>query len=131
MTNQQFDHSATDTGSRRRHRRTQCDHSDSAPETAFLRLDQAATYLGLTPNTLYIWRHRRRGPASFRMGGRVMYRRATLDEWIHSQEHADSRSNPEANPLGRTLKRVPVYAPRTTRARTGRRVDSQHKQPVD
>lgn len=35
------------------------------PEIAFLTLDKAAAYLGISPNTLYVWRHRRKGrPAS-------------------------------------------------------------------
>ncbi|MFI2212495.1 helix-turn-helix transcriptional regulator [Streptomyces sp. NPDC020141] len=68
---------------------------------AFLNVKDAAEYLGLSPHTLYVWRHRRQGPPSFRMGprGRVMYRRETLDAWIHEQEQADSRCNTELSPL--------------------------------
>lgn len=41
------------------------------------------------------------GPPSFRAGprGRVMYRRGTLDPWVHEQEQADSRSNTALNPV--------------------------------
>ncbi|WP_285229424.1 helix-turn-helix transcriptional regulator [Streptomyces benahoarensis] len=62
----------------------------------------AAAYLGISPHTLYVWRHRRQGPPSFRMGprGRVMYRRTALDAWIHEQERADSRSDPAFEPIG-------------------------------
>ncbi|MGW5120972.1 helix-turn-helix transcriptional regulator [Streptomyces noursei] len=58
-------------------------------------------YLGLSPHTRYVWRHRRLGPPSFRMGtrGRVMYRREFLDAWIQEQEQADSRSNARLSPL--------------------------------
>ncbi|WP_078948507.1 helix-turn-helix domain-containing protein [Streptomyces noursei] len=51
---------------------------------AFLTVKDAALYLGLSPHTLYVWRHRRVGPPSFRMGtrGRVMYRREFLVAWI-------------------------------------------------
>ncbi|WP_240796168.1 helix-turn-helix domain-containing protein [Streptomyces sp. RFCAC02] len=61
----------------------------------------AAEYLGLSPHTLYVWRHRRQGPPSFRMGprGRVMYRRSALDAWVREQERSDSRSNSELSPL--------------------------------
>ncbi|OSP41648.1 DNA-binding protein [Streptomyces sp. 13-12-16] len=69
-----------------------------APETAFLNLPKAAEYLGISPNTLYVWRHRRQGPPSFRMGRRVMYRITALDAWVRAQENADSRSNPALNP---------------------------------
>lgn len=68
---------------------------------AFLTVKDAADYLGLSPHTLYVWRHRRQGPPSFRMGprGRVMYRRESLDAWIRAQELADSRSNTPLSPL--------------------------------
>ncbi|MFE7300625.1 helix-turn-helix transcriptional regulator [Streptomyces sp. NPDC057579] len=83
------------------------DQITSTHETAFLNLPKAAEYLGLSPNTLYVWRHRRQGPPSFRMGGRVMYRISALNEWITAQEQADSRSNAALNPLGqRPMKRV-------------------------
>ncbi|MFI1886062.1 helix-turn-helix transcriptional regulator [Streptomyces jumonjinensis] len=70
-------------------------------ESRFLSLGAAARYLGMSPNTLYVWRHRRQGPPSFRMGprGRVMYRREFLDAWIREQESNDSRSNAALSPL--------------------------------
>ncbi|QMU75728.1 helix-turn-helix domain-containing protein [Streptacidiphilus sp. PB12-B1b] len=70
-------------------------------ESAFLTVADAATYLGISVNTLYVWRHRRQGPPSFRMGpgGRVMYRRDLLDAWLTEQQAADSRSNPALSPL--------------------------------
>ncbi|MER5396277.1 helix-turn-helix domain-containing protein [Streptomyces sp. NPDC002599] len=69
--------------------------------TAFLTVRDAAKYLGLSPHTLYVWRHRRQGPPSFRMGprGRVMYRLEALDAWVREQEQADSRSNATLSPL--------------------------------
>ncbi|MFJ9979258.1 helix-turn-helix transcriptional regulator [Streptomyces cyaneofuscatus] len=75
--------------------------SSTAVRTAFLTVKDAADYLGLSPHTLYVWRHRRQGPPSFRMGprGRVMYRVEALDAWVREQEQADSRSNPALNPL--------------------------------
>ncbi|MGF6945918.1 helix-turn-helix transcriptional regulator [Streptomyces auratus] len=75
--------------------------SSVAVRTAFLTVKDAADYLGLSPRTLYVWRHRRQGPPSFRMGprGRVMYRVEALDAWVREQEQADSRSNPALNPL--------------------------------
>jgi hypothetical protein len=35
------------------------------------------------------------------MGRRVMYRIASLNEWVNHQEQADSRSNPAISPLSR------------------------------
>ncbi|MEO3851724.1 helix-turn-helix domain-containing protein [Streptomyces sp. B8F3] len=62
---------------------------------------EAATYLGVSPATMRTWRHRRRGPASFRMEGRIVYRRHALDVYLDACEAADSRSNPDLNPLNR------------------------------
>ncbi len=78
-------------------------HPKPAVEAAFLNVQDAATYLGISVNTLYVWRHRRQGPPSFRMGpgGRVMYRRDLLDAWLNEQQQADSRSNPALNPLSK------------------------------
>ncbi|QHY98857.1 Helix-turn-helix domain protein [Streptomyces sp. S4.7] len=75
--------------------------SSGVISAAFLTVKDAADYLGLSPHTLYVWRHRRQGPPSFRMGprGRVMYRLEALDAWVREQEQADSRSNPALNPL--------------------------------
>ncbi|MET9502509.1 helix-turn-helix domain-containing protein [Streptomyces sp. NPDC006622] len=75
--------------------------SSVAVRTAFLTVKDAADYLGLSPHTLYVWRHRRQGPPSFRMGprGRVKYRVEALDAWVREQEQADSRSNPALSPL--------------------------------
>lgn len=75
------------------------DQIASTHEAAFLNLNKAAEYLGISPNTLYVWRHRRQGPPSFRMGHRVMYRISALNEWVIAQEQADSRSNAALNPL--------------------------------
>ncbi|MFC6845227.1 helix-turn-helix transcriptional regulator [Streptomyces caelestis] len=79
--------------------------SSGATSAAFLTVKDAADYLGLSPHTLYVWRHRRQGPPSFRMGprGRVMYRLEALDAWVREQEQADSRSNPALNPLNTPL----------------------------
>ncbi|MEV4555760.1 helix-turn-helix domain-containing protein [Kitasatospora sp. NPDC049285] len=81
--------------------------SEVAVEPAFLNLQAAAKYMGVSVNTLYIWRHRRQGPPSFRMGpgGRVVYRRELLDAWLAEQEKADSRSNPALDPLKASAQR--------------------------
>ncbi|WP_406395649.1 helix-turn-helix domain-containing protein [Streptomyces sp. NBC_00882] len=78
---------------------------------AFLNVRDAAEYLGLSPHTLYVWRHRRQGPPSFRMGrrGRVMYRLEALDAWVREQEQADSRSNTTLSPLTAAPQTRPDY----------------------
>lgn len=84
-----------------------------AASAVFLTVKDAAEYLGLSPHTLYVWRHRRQGPPSFRMGprGRVTYRREALDAWIREQEQADSRSNLALSPLSRAPQQRAAYTP--------------------
>jgi predicted DNA-binding transcriptional regulator AlpA len=79
--------------------------SSEKQTAAFFTLDKAALYLGIASNTLYVWRHRRQGPPSFRMGGRVMYRISALDEWVNEQKRADSRSNSALSALNRRPER--------------------------
>ncbi|MCZ0994372.1 helix-turn-helix domain-containing protein [Streptomyces noursei] len=67
---------------------------------------QAAAYLGVAIPTMRSWRHRRRGPKSFRMEGHVVYRRAALDAFLDACEAADSRSNPELDPLNQARQAI-------------------------
>ncbi|MCX4593256.1 helix-turn-helix domain-containing protein [Streptomyces sp. NBC_01549] len=85
------------------------DQIASTHEAAFLNLNKAAEYLGISPNTLYVWRHRRQGPPSFRMGRRVMI--SALDEWVTAQEQADSRSHVALNPLNQKPMKRAVRTP--------------------
>ncbi|WNI19836.1 helix-turn-helix transcriptional regulator [Actinacidiphila sp. ITFR-21] len=73
---------------------------------ALLTVRGAATYLGISESTLYVWRHRRTGPPGFRLGrrGRVMYRRTALDRRPDEQEASDSRSNATLSPLAQATR---------------------------
>jgi predicted DNA-binding transcriptional regulator AlpA len=48
----------------------------------YLRVEDAARYVGMSAASLYCYRSRKVGPRSLKVGGRVLYRRADLDEWI-------------------------------------------------
>ena len=48
--------------------------------------------------TLRYWRHLGIGPASFRIGRRVMYRRSDVEEWINAQQHQSTRLATNAGP---------------------------------
>lgn len=51
-------------------------------DTPFMRINEAAAYLGVRPKTLYTgWRHR--VPVS-KIGGTLLYRRADLDAYVAS-----------------------------------------------
>lgn len=60
----------------------------AAPKGDLLTTSEAARYLRVSPITLEKWRRRLEGygPAFVRMGSKVFYRRATLDEFIQSRE---------------------------------------------
>lgn len=45
----------------------------------------AARYVGVQPKTLAQWACQGRGPRSIKVGGRVFYMKADLDEWIRSE----------------------------------------------
>ncbi len=56
----------------------------------------ASSLLGIPEGTLRYWRSAGQGPPSFRLGGRVVYRRAELESWIAAQEAATSRGGKAA-----------------------------------
>lgn len=62
-----------------------------------LNAPEVARMLGNVPlGTLRYWRHCEEGPASFRLGRRVVYRRDVVEGWIAEQEAADPRTSPSA-----------------------------------
>jgi excisionase family DNA binding protein len=54
-------------------------------DTDLLTIAEAADLLRAPVATLRYWRHRKIGPPSFRLGRRVLYRRADLRTWIDSK----------------------------------------------
>ncbi len=52
-------------------------------------LAELSEMLGVPVETLYGWRHRGEGPAGYRIGRHVRYRRSTVEAWLESQ--ADRR----------------------------------------
>lgn len=48
-------------------------------------IQDAAGRLGVSVGTLYSWRHRGTGPASFRIGGLVKFDESELERWIAEQ----------------------------------------------
>ena len=77
-------------------------------ETGFLgdlrevmKVEQAARYLGVTPDTLYKYLSEGRIPA-FKLGNRWRLKKTTLDRWMerqsHSGEHRPSRGSAASQP---------------------------------
>ena len=60
-----------------------------------LTTEEAARYLRLSPRTLERYRMTGEGPEYLKVGGRVFYRKAALDEWL---ELARRRSTSDPGP---------------------------------
>jgi predicted DNA-binding transcriptional regulator AlpA len=69
-----------------------CDFMDTQAVSALTGVDAA---------TLRYWRHADTGPASFKLGRRVVYRRSEVERWIAEQEGATRRGG-AAVPAGAT-----------------------------
>nr|WP_314143360.1 helix-turn-helix domain-containing protein [uncultured Rhodococcus sp.] len=63
--------------------------TDSRPE--FVSINELSAETGITAATLRYWRGENSGPASFKLGGRVVYRRSEVDRWLSEQEAATRR----------------------------------------
>jgi excisionase family DNA binding protein len=60
--------------------------------TDLLTITEAAELLRAPVATLRYWRHLGTGPASFRLGRRVLYRRGDLDRWVSDRQQAQTSS---------------------------------------
>ncbi len=54
-----------------------------------LTLDEVAQLYRTPPATLRYWRHQGSGPKSFKLGRRVMYRKADVEAWLAAQYDRD------------------------------------------
>ena len=48
-------------------------------------IEEVATYLAMSPQTLYGWRYRKYGPPSYRLGNKVRYRPEEVGAWVDAQ----------------------------------------------
>ena len=60
-------------------------------EVAFMTTEDVSTELGIPVGTLRYYRSTGCGPVSFRMAGRVRYRRAEVMAWVAEQEQNTRR----------------------------------------
>ncbi|WP_029433826.1 AlpA family transcriptional regulator [Blastococcus sp. URHD0036] len=54
-------------------------------------LAETAAYLRTPVATVRYWRHLGIGPAGFRLGRRVIYRRAEVDRWLCQRQATDGQ----------------------------------------
>jgi excisionase family DNA binding protein len=68
------------------HQNPPTDHNEGQHD--LLTITEAADLLGAPVATLRYWRHLGTGPASFRLGRRILYRRADVSAWVEDQRGA-------------------------------------------
>jgi predicted DNA-binding transcriptional regulator AlpA len=57
----------------------------------YMTTEDVSTELGIPEGTLRYYRSKGDGPVSFRLGGRVRYRRAEVMAWVAERERATRR----------------------------------------
>lgn len=60
----------------------------SEREDDIIGVPELAAIIKRPEGTLRQWRHRGYGPRSFRIGGRIGYRRSDVEAWLRAQEAA-------------------------------------------
>jgi len=63
----------------------------AAPEVELMTTSEVSAVLGIPVGTLRYYRSSGCGPASFRLGGRIRYRRAEVLAWVEDQERNSRR----------------------------------------
>jgi DNA-binding transcriptional MerR regulator len=63
----------------------------ASPEEHLMTIQDVSTALGIPPGTLRYYRSSGQGPMSFRLAGRVRYRRAEVMAWVEHQERNSRR----------------------------------------
>ena len=57
----------------------------TADSDRLMTIRELSAMLGVPIDTLYGWRHRGVGPAGYRIGRHVRYRRGTVEAWLSRQ----------------------------------------------
>lgn len=57
-------------------------------------VEEAARYLGIGMQSLHSWRSMNIGPAYFKIGGRIRYRKIDLDAWVERKMTSTFESEP-------------------------------------
>ncbi len=64
---------------------------NTATKSHLMTTEDVSNELGIPVGTLRYFRSTGKGPASFRLAGRVRYRRSDVERWITDQERATRR----------------------------------------
>ncbi|MEO6082571.1 MAG: helix-turn-helix domain-containing protein [Umezawaea sp.] len=58
---------------------------DASGGERLMSIVELSEMLGIPIETLYGWRHRGEGPAGYRIGRHVRYRRTTVEAWLEDR----------------------------------------------
>jgi hypothetical protein len=86
----------------------------AAVDDHLLDIHEAAKKLLTTPGVLRKWRYQRKGPESFRLAGKVVYKQSALDAYIESERDRTSRGGAPSEPAAQ----LPTPATSTRRRLT-------------
>ncbi len=84
-----------------------------------LTVEEVAEWLGVPVGTIYAWRYRSTGPASYKVGRHVRFRRGDVERWLEDLRTEPIQPSPLRRLLGVATVRNPARTPNPSR--TGRR----------
>jgi predicted DNA-binding transcriptional regulator AlpA len=61
------------------------------PKMGYLTIPEVSELTGLTPNTLYWYRHTNSGPPCYRLGKRILYPVVEFEQWLAARRSATIR----------------------------------------
>lgn len=59
-------------------------------EVRYLTTEEVAKICRAAPETVRYWRHIRKGPASFKLGRRVLYATDAVEAWLKAEQEAQN-----------------------------------------
>jgi excisionase family DNA binding protein len=71
------------------HRLAETEERNNNELERLMTITDLSEMLGVPVDTLYGWRHRGEGPAGYRIGRHVRYRRATVEAWLYHPSRPD------------------------------------------
>ena len=80
-----------------------------------LTVEEVAEWLAVPVGTVYAWRYRSTGPASYKVGRHVRFRRADVDRWLEDQRTEPIQPSSLRRLLGVTTVRNPARTPNPSR----------------
>lgn len=90
-----------------------------------LTVEEVAEWLGVPVGTIYAWRYRSTGPASYKVGRHVRFRRADVERWLEDQRTEPIQPSPLRRLLGVATVRNPARTPNLQWTRVRSTIDSR------